>query len=73
MKNDNKSYDALKYADIHLLDDKEIALAAVKNNGLALRYISMRLKHDKEIVSEAIKQNKHAITFVPKSLQKEFK
>jgi len=74
VKNDNsKSGEALAYANIKLTDDKEVALEAVKHNGLSLYQLSMRLKHDREVIREALKQNKHAITYVPKALQKEFK
>jgi hypothetical protein len=38
-----------------LKDDKDIILAAVKNNGLILCFASERLKDDKDFVLEAVK------------------
>lgn len=49
-------------------DDEELAMLAVKGNGLAIKYISSRLKRDKRIVLEAIKQNICAKKFISKEL-----
>lgn len=49
---------ALKLADETLKKDKEIVLAAVKQNGMALMYADKTLKKDKEIVLQ-ISKNLH--------------
>lgn len=49
-------------------DDEELAMLAVKGNGLAIKYISSRLKRDKRIALEAIKQNTYAKYFISKEL-----
>jgi len=43
--------------------DKELALAAVKQDGLALQFASEPLRRDKEVVLAAVKQNCHALCF----------
>jgi hypothetical protein len=46
--------DVLKFASENLKNDKDIALAAVKDNGHALRYASDDLKKDKDVVKAAL-------------------
>ena len=46
-------------------DDKELALLAVKQNGLALKYVSDRLCNDKEVQKAAVQQNGLALAHVP--------
>ena len=69
LKNDN-SY-ALRSAHKSLKKDKEIVLAAVKQNGWALFYAHKSLKNDKEIVMEAVKQHGLALESVDESLKKD--
>ena len=41
---------AIEYASEELRADKEVVMAAVKNDGFALEYASDELKADKELV-----------------------
>ena len=47
----------LYYIDTYLKNDKDIVLAAVKQNSLALKYASYELKNDKDIILAVSKQN----------------
>jgi hypothetical protein len=51
------------------MDDKEVALAAVAQNGLALRYASVELKYDKEVVLAAVAQEGHALQYASAELK----
>jgi len=74
VQNTQESYERpLRYADIAMLDDREIALASVKKNGLSLEQLSMRMKSDREVVLVAIKENKYAIDYASQQLQEELK
>ena len=53
-----------------LQDDKEVVLAAVKENGFALRFASDRLKDDEDIVRAAVRRNRRALRFASERLQK---
>jgi hypothetical protein len=46
----------------NLLDDKDIALCAVKSNGDALQYLSKKMRDDEDVVIEAIKSEQYSIT-----------
>ena len=46
---------AVEYASKRLKDDKDIALIAVRGNGMNLENVSPRLQDDKEITKEAMK------------------
>jgi len=52
-------------------DDKNITLAAVKEDGMNLRVASWNLKEDKVVVLEAVKNNPYSIQFADDSLQKD--
>ena len=52
---------ALKYADKKLLADKEVVLAAVKQDGWALQYADKKLLADKEVIKVAIKASGDAV------------
>ena len=56
------------------INDREIVLKAVKQNGYALKYASDELKRDKEVVLEAIKNNEWALDYASDELKndKEF-
>ena len=49
--------------------DREIVLAAVKQDGWSLKFASNGLKADREIVLVAVKQNGDALYYSPKALQ----
>ena len=51
-----------------LQSDKEIVLAAVKQNGLALEFANDVFKSDKEVVTSALENNGEAMQFVSKDL-----
>jgi hypothetical protein len=59
----------LKYASEALKSDKEIVMAAIKQNFEAFDYSSIALKSDKEFVLTAVKHNWNAFKYVSKSLQ----
>ena len=46
-----------------LRNDREIVLAALKNNGKALKYVSIKLKQDKTIVLAALENNPNALLY----------
>lgn len=56
-------------AQYHIRDNKEIAMIAVKKDGLVLKSVSMRLKADKELVLEAVKNNPESIKFARYALR----
>jgi len=45
------------------IDDKEVVIAAVKNNGYALEFASSFLREDKEVVMAAVRNDGSAIQF----------
>ena len=49
---------SLQYASAEMKNDKEVVLAAVKQDGysMSLQYASADLKNDKEVVLAAVKQ-----------------
>ena len=49
--------------------DKEVILAAVKQNGYALEYADKKLKVDKEVVLAAIKQSSYALNDADEKLK----
>ena len=53
---------SLKEASAELQDDRDVVLAAVKQNGKALQFASEARRDDKEIVLAAIQQNDWAFT-----------
>jgi|GEM_PF-1584422 hypothetical protein len=59
----------LKYASLKLRADREVGMAAVKNNGYALEYASLELRADREVVMEAVKQDGGALLFASEKLQ----
>ena len=50
-------------------NDKEIVMAAVKENGKALRHASEELQADKKIIMQALKKDGRALLFASKSLK----
>ena len=66
---EGNDYFSLEDADEKLKADKEVVLAAVKQNGLALEYADKKLKGDKEVVLTAIKQDADAFIFADKKLK----
>ncbi len=59
--------------DIHesLKKDREIVLAAVKQEGLALKLVDETLKKDREIVLIAVQQNGWALQYADETLKKD--
>ncbi|KAG2382666.1 hypothetical protein C9374_005246 [Naegleria lovaniensis] len=53
------------------LNDKEIVLAAVTNDGIALQFASSELKNDKEVVLRAVMQNNQAQRYASETLTKD--
>jgi hypothetical protein len=53
----------IKFVDPSLQADKEVALAAVRNDGITLKYVDPSLKAEKEVVLAAVKQNGKAIQY----------
>ncbi|MGD9276302.1 MAG: DUF4116 domain-containing protein [Candidatus Pacearchaeota archaeon] len=71
LKNDDKDWRILDLSGTETQHaDKEIALAAVKQDGLMLRYASAELRADKEVVLAAVKQNGLALRYASDDLQK---
>ena len=66
---EGNNYFSLADADEKLKADKEVVLAAVKQNGLALEYADKKLKADKEVVLVAVKQDADALRFADKKLK----
>jgi hypothetical protein len=64
-------FGAYAYMSLSLtfLDDEDIVLAAVQEDGTALRYASARLKDDKEVVLVAVEQNGEALKFADEKLK----
>ncbi len=56
--------------DGSLKKDRDIVLAAVKENGLALRYANKCLKKDREIVLTAVQQDGWALEYADESFKK---
>ena len=54
-------------------NDKEVVLAAVKQNGMALIFASEELKNDKEIVLAAVKQDEEAFLYASKEIRSKVK
>jgi uncharacterized membrane protein YqjE len=52
-----------------LKGDKEVALAAVTNEGMTLKFASPELKSDKEVVLASVKQNGSALEFASLELK----
>ncbi len=52
-------------------NNKEVVMAAVKNNGQALAFASPSMQEDKEVVMAAVKNDGSAIQFASASLQKD--
>ena len=49
------------WASKELREDKEVVLAAVKNNGSAIEFASYALQKDKDILLASVKNNMYAI------------
>ena len=58
-------------ASEELRGNKELVLAAIKENGIILWYSSDRLKSDKEIVLTAVQQDSYALEYASKELKKD--
>lgn len=57
----------------NLCGDFEIAMEAVKHDGLALQYASDNMRANKDVVLEAVKQNPEAIKFASRNIKKQLK
>lgn len=64
----SKEGNTLQFASRILRTDREIALAAVSDNGLALRHV-VELNTDREVVIAAVRQNGHALEFASRDLR----
>ena len=58
----------LKSLPKHFKKDKEIVLAAVRNDGFAIADADSKFLDDKEIAIEAVKNNKHTLLLLSKRL-----
>jgi len=67
----NKKYDSnlFKNASAFLQSDKQVVMAAVKQDGGALEFASKKLKADKQVVMAAVKQNQWALKYASKGLK----
>src|SRR5690606_29335795 len=54
-------------------DDKELALQAVRRNGIALEFVSANLQDDDEVVAAALKQNRRAFAFASERVRSDRK
>ena len=63
----------IELIDKNLLNDRDIALAAVKLNGGDLEYIDKSLRKDEEIISIAIKNSSFAFEHIDESFKKNIK
>eukprot|EP01061_Rhynchopus_euleeides_P023739 TRINITY_DN384_c0_g1_i2.p1 TRINITY_DN384_c0_g1~~TRINITY_DN384_c0_g1_i2.p1 ORF type:complete len:267 (+),score=46.72 TRINITY_DN384_c0_g1_i2:81-881(+) len=59
----------LRSAHITVRADRDIALAAVQQNGYTLEYVSSSLKDDREICRAAVQQSAYSLQYVDGSLQ----
>lgn len=51
-----------------IIDDREIVLAAINNDGCELAYASKRLRNDRRVVIEAIRRDPKALKYASRSL-----
>ena len=58
-----------EFSSYELLNNKDVVMAAVEQNGYALEVASQKLQGDKEVVMAAVKQNGNALTFASLTLQ----
>ncbi len=66
------SEDGMKLKDFSSFNwEKDMVLAAVKQNGEALRYASTELQGDKEVVLAAVAQDGDAFEYASKELQED--
>ena len=63
----------LNEAHKSLQKDREIVMAAVKQNGWALQYADKSLQKDRKIVMAAVKQDSNTLQYADESLQKDRK
>ena len=63
IQNGKNTYRGFDKISCHLLNDKEVALKAVKVDGNCFGYLSWNLRDDKEVVLEAVKRNGLALEF----------
>lgn len=61
---------ALGWASEKLRNDKEVVLAAVKQNGINLMDVSPELSNDRDVVLEAIRQNPRASRYASDEIKK---
>ena len=54
------------------MDNKQIILYIIKNNGLLLKFVNDKFKDDIEIVNIAIANNGNAIKFASSRLQNDY-
>ena len=57
------------WAAVELRADREIVLAAVKQNGLALEYVAAELQANHEIVLAAVSQNKGSLQYASEAIR----
>ena len=57
------SHGGLQIRNSPYLDNKQFALIAVRQNGLALKYLSLRLRLDNDVVLQAVQQNGLALAW----------
>lgn len=68
----SKSNDDFKYVDDSLKNDKEVALTAVRYNGLMYEYVGDSLKEDKDIIITALLQNMEVTKFININILKKY-
>ena len=61
------SHDGLQIPGSSFIDNKQFALLAVQQNGLALKHVSSQLQGDIDVVTRAVQQNGLALAWVRRS------
>ncbi|MBA2727535.1 MAG: DUF4116 domain-containing protein [Parachlamydiaceae bacterium] len=68
----NSMLRVVKDATLSMKDNKKVALAAVKKDGLSLEHLSYRMKDNDEVVAEAVKSNSSAYKYASYRLKKKY-
>ena len=61
------THNGLQIRNSPFVDNKQLALTAVRQNGLALRWVSARLQADLDVLLQAVRQNGLALAWSKKN------
>jgi hypothetical protein len=67
----SREMECIQYASKELLNSKEIAMTAVKQNGNSIQYVGEDCQRDREIVLEAVKRNGECLEFLRSQFAKD--